>query len=45
MRLSHNMFSEGIYKNYKRTLVKNSNAMNNISTGKSLILLKIILIR
>ncbi|MBC2455895.1 flagellin [Clostridium beijerinckii] len=36
MRLSHNMFSEGIYKNYKRTLVKNSNAMNNISTGKKL---------
>jgi flagellin len=30
------MFSEGIYKNYKRTLVKNSNAMNNISTGKKL---------
>lgn len=36
MRLSHNMFSEGIYKNYKRNLVQNSHAMNNISTGKKL---------
>ncbi|WP_459478685.1 flagellin [Clostridium saccharoperbutylacetonicum] len=36
MRLSHNMFSEGIYKNYKRTLVQNSKAMNNIGSGLKL---------
>jgi len=36
MRLSHNMFSEGIFKNYKRTLVENSKAMNNIGSGKKL---------
>ncbi|OOM75018.1 flagellin [Clostridium puniceum] len=36
MRLSHNMFSLGLYKNYKSTLVENSKAMNNIGSGKKL---------
>lgn len=36
MRLNHNMFSMGIYKNYKRTLVENSKALGNISSGKKL---------
>lgn len=36
MRLSHNMFSAGIYKKYKSNLVENSKALNNISTGKKL---------
>jgi len=36
MRLNHNMFSEGIYKTYKSTLISNANALNNISTGKKI---------
>lgn len=33
MRLGHNMYSLQIFKNYKNTLVENSNALGNISTG------------
>lgn len=36
MRLSHNMFSLSIYKNYKNTIGDNSKALNNISTGNKL---------
>lgn len=36
MRLSHNMFSEGIYRNYKSALAQNAKAMNNIGSGKQL---------
>lgn len=36
MRLSHNMFSLSIYKNYKTTLAENSKALGNISSGKKL---------
>ena len=30
------MFSEGIYKNYKKALVDNSKAMNNLGSGKKI---------
>lgn len=33
MRLGHNMYSLQIFKNYKNTLVENSKALGNISTG------------
>ena len=36
MRLNHNMFSLNIYKSYKNSLVDNSKALNNISTGQVL---------
>lgn len=36
MRLSHNMFSLGIYRNYKTNLTDNSKAIGNISSGKKL---------
>jgi flagellin len=36
MRVNHNKFSLGIYKNYKSTLEENSKTINNISTGKKL---------
>ncbi|BCZ48600.1 flagellin [Clostridium gelidum] len=36
MRLSHNMFSLNIYKNYKNTLSDNAKALNNVSTGSKL---------
>lgn len=36
MRLSHNMFSLGIFKNYSRSLVDNSKALGDVSSGKKL---------
>lgn len=33
MRLGHNMYSLNIFKNYKNTLVENSKALGNVSTG------------
>lgn len=33
MRLGHNIYSLQIFKNYKNTLVENSKALGNISTG------------
>lgn len=36
MRLNQNMFSLGIYRNYKTTLTENSKALGNISSGKKL---------
>lgn len=36
MRLGHNMYSLNIFKNYKNTLVDNSKALGNISTGVKL---------
>lgn len=36
MRIGHNMFSEGIFKTYKRNLAENSKALENISSGKKL---------
>ncbi|AOR22920.1 flagellin [Clostridium taeniosporum] len=36
MRLTHNMFSANIFNNYKKHLVKNSSAINNISSGLKL---------
>lgn len=36
MRLGHNMYSLNIFKNYKNTLVDNSKALRNISTGVKL---------
>ncbi|WP_294374568.1 flagellin [uncultured Clostridium sp.] len=36
MRLGHNMYSLNIYKNYKNTLVENSKALGNVSTGMKL---------
>ena len=36
MRLTHNMFSLSIYNSYKRNLLENAKALNNISTGSKL---------
>ena len=36
MRLTHNMYSLSIYKNYKSVLSENSKAIANISSGKQL---------
>lgn len=36
MRLSHNLFSLGIYKNYTKSLSENSKAVNNIGSGLKL---------
>lgn len=36
MRLNHNMFSLGIYKNYQTILTENSKSLGNISSGKKL---------
>ena len=39
MRLGHNMFSMGIYKNYTRALAENSKTLGNISSGASVVTL------
>ncbi|WP_297416976.1 flagellin [Clostridium sp.] len=36
MRLTHNMYSLAIYKNYKTSLAQNSESIANISSGKKL---------